>query len=244
MKIRTLKRLIGKMRHHRSELRRRKIQNIPVENKYLAFIDVLGFSRATLDDFQSTTEAYVRAFAHIVDIGDDYPAASIKCYSDAVMVTADNLKSVVLNAQLVSWAMLLQNYLVRGGLAFGKHKEVQVNGSLCVISEALTRAVQLEKHIHVPCIGIDSSVVIPKEWWIPYPNPFGRPVLHYSGMNIISPFLLIWGKSARLRVSLLKEKHPEHSEKYDWFLGLYDACYNNQLLVPDNVKEGWTRVMS
>ena len=61
---------------------------------------------------------------------------------------------------------------------------------------------------------------------------FERLLLFYDGNWIVSPFNLLWGQSAMTRVAQLAHQFPEHSAKYDWFLGLYEAAAAGAMLLP------------
>jgi hypothetical protein len=54
-------------------------------------------------------------------------------------------------------------------------------------------------------------------------------------MTIVNPFNRYWGQSAGVRVMDLRRGHPEHSQKYDWFLSLYDDVSRNEILIPEPV---------
>jgi hypothetical protein len=125
---------------------------------------------------------------------------------------------------------LLQDCLIRGGIAFGKHIESTNDQDFIVVSQALVHAVAIEKSIRHPCVAIHSSVQLP-DWALdPRLHPLERGVIRFEGIQMICPFNPLWGHSAMTRVAMLYEQHPEHAEKYDWFLRLYDAFHSGDRL--------------
>jgi hypothetical protein len=126
---------------------------------------------------------------------------------------------------------LLQDCLVRGGIGFGKHVEATSDGHFIVVSQALVRAVSVEKSIRHPCVALDDSVQIHDGYLDGSFSPIQRGVLRFDGIRMICPFNALWGHSAMTRVAMLYERYPQHSEKYDWFLWLYDAFHDGRPLV-------------
>ena len=70
--------------------------------------------------------------------------ANISVYSDSILIVCSELAPVLHAAQSLSFATLAQNWLIRGGIAYGRYWENRQDGSLFVVSDALVRAVHLE----------------------------------------------------------------------------------------------------
>jgi hypothetical protein len=130
----------------------------------------------------------------------------------------------------------MTNALIRGGIGFGKHVEVHEAGNAYVVSEALTRAVEVEKHIGYPCVGLHESVDVPSDWW-QLPN-LARPIVHFEGLTFVNPFGAFWYRSAAGRVQVLKARYPDQHVKHDWFLRLYESFENDVALVPPEFTSG------
>lgn len=163
--------------------------------------------------------------------------AEISVYSDSILVVCSELPPLMYAVQSLWWATLTQNWLIRGGIAYGKYWEARENGSLFVVSDALVRAVHLEASVRVPAVAISPEVELSIESWVTRfsQGPFATPLLHFQGINLVNPFNPYWFASARMRVSQLWSEFPQHEEKYRWFLALSDALERGETLVPDVV---------
>jgi hypothetical protein len=91
--------------------------------------------------------------------------------------------------------------------------------------------------VGVPAVAIADDVEIPEFYWLSrfQHGPFGTPLLHFRDRNIVNPFNLMWGQSAKHRASLLLAENPAHKDKYLWFIALHDAVVNGKELVPPDV---------
>lgn len=127
---------------------------------------------------------------------------------------------------------LANGHLIRGGIGFGKHVEASSDGNYAIVSQALVHAVGMEKMVKHPCIGIHESVCVPTGYLDPRIRPFERGVLHYDGITMICPLSLFWGRSAIAQALNLKERHPTHAHKYEWFLRLCKALGSGDPLIP------------
>jgi hypothetical protein len=137
---------------------------------------------------------------------------------------------------MLQWSALMEDWLVRGGVAYGRYWEETENGNLFVVSDALIRAVAIEKSIKVPAVAVSEEISLDIEAWIPRfkDGIFKSLLLHFQGLTIVNPFNTYWFQSAICRASQLLDMHPEQKEKYDWFLSLADAVARNDLLVPES----------
>lgn len=207
-------------------------------NKYVAFCDVLGFSHAVENHFDATIRLYMEFKERI----SDWPfpeKARISVYSDSILVVCAELPPLLYAVQSLWFATLTQDWLIRGGVAYGKYWEDRSNGNLFVVSDALVRAVRLESTIKVPGIVLSPEVEIPLSAWMARfrDGPFSAPLLHFDGLNVVNPFNPYWFASARMRVCQLLEESPQHAEKYEWFLKLADQVEGNEPLVPQSALE-------
>ncbi len=202
--------------------------------KYVGFCDVLGFSSAVMNDFDATIALY-QQFRTDVKKWPFTSRAKVSVYSDSILVVSEELPAIVNTIVALNWAALMQNWLIRGGIAYGRHWEESEDGNLFVVSDALVKAVALEKSVKVPAVVISEEIALGVEAWIPRFEfgPFKTSLLHFDGYSIVNPFNEYWFASAVIRAKCLLELHPQHSEKYEWFLSLADAVARDEILVPD-----------
>lgn len=206
--------------------------------KYVAFCDVLGFSQAVENDFDATISLYKRYQIRL----NDWPfpeKVDVSVYSDSILLVCDELAPLLYAVQSLWFATLPNDWLIRGAITYGKYWEDKSNGNLFVVSDALVRAVHLESAIKHPCVVLSPEIDIPLHIWLARfeQGLFGMPLLHYDGLNVVNPFNRFWFMSARNRVEQMKSKWPEHSSKYDWFLGLATEVENEELLTPASAIE-------
>lgn len=211
-------------------------QTIP--NKYVAFCDVLGFSHAVENHFDAT----IRLYMEFKDRISDWPLsekASVSVYSDSILIVCDELAPLLYAVQSLWFATLTQDWLIRGGIAYGKYWEDRSNGNLFVVSDALVRAVRLESTVKVPGVVLSPEVEVPLSAWITRfrDGPFSAPLLHFNGFNVVNPFNPYWFASARMRICQLLNDSPEHAAKYEWFLKLSDQVDSREPLVPQHALE-------
>jgi len=206
------------------------------DHRYVAFLDVLGFSSLTKGDFRAALAIYDDLIESInvcrtVTSSD----LTIRVFSDSILLVSSNLREILHATNVLHQGTLLCDCLIRGGIAAGPHCEVSRDGNLYIVSEALVHAVRLEHEVKNPCVALHSSILpqLKKGRASTQPNsPFFRLILFYEGHWIVNPFNITWGHSAAVRVHQLKEAFPEFNEKYDWFLGLYEAISKGDSLSP------------
>nr|DAG78682.1 MAG TPA: hydrolase [Caudoviricetes sp.] len=207
-------------------------------HKFVAFIDILGFSNRVLHDPEGVLEAYQQFCESILDSPSQLPVEAT-VYSDAVMLVADNLWAILHAANSVWFFALTRNLVIRGGISYGRYYSKKHDMGLMVVSDALVRAVQLEKDIGVPAVALDDTIFLPDAAWAGhftgYDNAFDQPLIHYTGLNIVNPFNRAWFRSARMRMLQLLQnsREPKHRAKYGWFLGLWDAVNEMRNMTPD-----------
>jgi hypothetical protein len=209
-------------------------QEIP--SRYVAFCDVLGFSYAIENHFDVTLEVYQEFRA----LMRDWPfpeQAQVSVYSDSIIVVCAELAPLLYAVQQLWFAALSSDWLIRGGIAYGKHWECKEDGNLFVVSEALTRAAKIGSTIRHPAIVISPEVELTLAHWVTRfaHDVFTTPLLHFRGLNIVNPFNPFWFASTQMRICRLMSNFPQHTEKYQWFLDLFDEVQRNQLLVPESV---------
>lgn len=204
------------------------------KHKYVAFCDILGFSAKVMHDFDTTQRIY-KEFTRKVDTIINPSDIEITIYSDAILITSDDLMPLLQACQILNWVALSENMLLRGGISYGKYWEEKRGRHLCVVSDALIKAVKIEESIKHPIVKIDDDIDIPLRFWagrFTY-GQFVNPVLNFRGNNIVNPFNKFWGYSAGTRARILMEESSSKvKEKYQYFLDLYDAVNTNKLLIP------------
>jgi hypothetical protein len=206
------------------------------EMRYVAFCDVLGFSIAVENRFDATIALYAEFMRRMKDW--PFPVkAKVSVYSDSIVVVSEELPAVLHAVQSLWFATLSQDWLIRGGIAYGRYWEKKVDGNLFVVSDALVRAVRLESTVKVPAITISPEVELTIAAWVPRfeHGIFQAPVLHFRGLSLVNPFNSYWFASARMRVAQMLAEAPQHAEKYEWFLALADAVEGNDVLVPQEI---------
>jgi hypothetical protein len=201
----------------------------------------LGFSNRILSDFDKTLEAY-KEFGDLLS-SITQKGVEVTMYSDAVLITSDSLAPTLSAIQNLWFAALVHNLMLRGAVTKGKYWELRKGSHMLVASEALARAVKLERLIGIPAVVISDDVEIPDGFWIWRftHGPFLTPILHFRDRNIVNPFNLMWGTSAHDRASQLMEASPAYRDKYLWFLSLYDAVRNGHELIPADVLARFVR---
>lgn len=204
--------------------------------KYCAFIDVLGFGAATLNDLPMVMSIYEEIVRDAKDWAEFLKVVQLSVYSDSFVVISDELGPVLRATNLVQWFVLRKGFLVRGGIAHGNHAEGEKSGIKFIVSAALSKAAQLEKTIKHPCVAIHAEIEIPDDAWF---NE-SRILMYFEGIRLVSPFNIGWFKSAGNRAAALLKKYPEHAEKYEWFLRLFDAVKTDRL-IPEDVLKRSTR---
>ena len=218
--------------------------HIETKMMYNSFCDILGFSSAIENNFEATTEIYMNLKSEILEIVK-IPEVEVSIYSDAILVVGNELSGVVHAVKQIYWFCLLHDLLIRGGIAYGKHWSNVEGNSILILSEALVKAVKIEKTIKLPIIAVSDEIEIPTSAWVIHfeNSVFQAPFLNYQNINFVNPFNELWFKSAEIRIKNLKNKFPKHSAKYDWLLNLIERVKANDILIPENqlnflIKEG------
>ncbi len=219
---------------------RQRLTELEPTEQYVGYIDILGWSRYVKTDFENAVKIY-DSILEPCDLflkKDFSKLASIRIFSDAILLVSADLNSILRLANSLQFIVLSQDCLLRGGIARGKHIELSGQAQLYVVSEPLVRAVELEKEVKKPCIVLDSTALPPiplgKLKAIP---PIQRLLLFFEGIWIVNPFNIMWATSAETRVTQLKERYPKYSDKYDWFLRLYESVKSRAPLVPTDKAE-------
>jgi len=202
--------------------------------RYVAFLDILGWKAQVMGDFDFALETY-QTLLDYWRVGTNEMAGleSVRIVSDSILIVSSEVWPLLRAVNVLNQATLMNDCLLRGGVAFGRHVEAGTSPESHVVSEALVIAATHEGTVHDPCVVIDGSA-LPQLDWAEYQkvDVFLRPMLFFDGRWIVNPFSIMWGVSAATRVRQLREAHPEHSPKYDWFLRLYEAVWNRESLVP------------
>jgi|SRR5712664_3084320 len=213
-------------------------------DRYVGFCDILGFSNRILTDFDGTVEIY-KQFG---DVLTSVPAkgeegVEITVYSDAVLVTGQALGRVAGAIQNVWFLALAHNLMIRGAITKGRYWEQRQGNHMFVASDALVRAVKLERSVGIPAVVIADDIEIPDAFWVHrFANGlYVTPILHFRDRNIVNPFNLMWCRSAGDRARRLMADSPTHRDKYLWFLALHEAVTNGQELVPPAVMARFVR---
>lgn len=213
------------------------------DSRYVAFCDILGFSNRILTDFDKTLKAY-REFGDLVS-KNEFPVAEVQVtmYSDAILLTGASLPKILSAVQSVWFFALAHDLMIRGAIAHGRYWEEKRGNHLLVVSDALVRAVKLERAVGVPAVVIADDVEIPGGYWLTRftHGPLGTPLLHFRDRNIVNPFNPFWFQSAYTRTLQLMNDNPAHKDKYLWFLALHKAVNNKQELVPSHVLARFVR---
>lgn len=204
----------------------------PAEMEYCAFLDVLGFATKILGDFDQTLDQYEELIKMWKWHYKYHSDVSLTVYSDSLLLRSKYFPRMVQAVNTLATVTAMNDCLLRGGVAFGKHVEVRDGHNIYVLSEALTHAAQLEKIVRHPCVAIHKSVEIPLDCWHPGLPNLHRPVLFFDGITLVNPFNIMWYTSAATRVAQLAVKYPEYSEKYDWYQRLHLAVSGDVPLIP------------
>ncbi len=207
-------------------------QRDKVSNKYVALVDILGFSSGVLRDFDVALQTFESVLHSTGIVEKLFEDVEVRIYSDSYLLISDSLNRVVAATQGLLMQTLFNDYLVRGGIAYGKHIDVSQPPNLFMVSEAVVKAAMVEKSVKHPCVAIHPDVPLGDEWWAPAARSLDRGLLYFGGLAIVNPCNAGWGMSAGTRVFQMLEAHPEHREKYDWFLQLHQAIFSPVPMVP------------
>ena len=214
-----------------------------ISNKYVGYCDILGFSNAVISKFDETIKVYTefRKFLSFYKIEN----ITISIYSDSIMVVGDTLFNVAEAIQILHLFTLRDKWLIRGGIAYGKHWKESDENNLFIVSEALVKAVAIEKEIRYPIIAVSEEINIDFNYWISVLNrQYGEwPIIYFDKKNIVNPMCKYWFKSAIVQLNGLKSQYPEHFAKYNYLLNIFDDMNLQKPIFPkdsldDLVKNG------
>jgi len=154
--------------------------------------------------------------------------------SDAVLITGKSLGPVSSAIQSLWFFALASDLMIRGAITKGRYWEQRQSNHVLVASDALVRAVKLERSVGIPAVVIADDVDIPDGFWVHRfkAGLLQTPILHFRDRNIVNPFNTFWFQSASVRAFQLMAASPSHRDKYLWFLALHEAVGNGQDLVP------------
>jgi hypothetical protein len=150
------------------------------ENKFCAFIDVLGFKKIIekwdiAENYYKTLVMKIFPFASSLlgnirktslkfednENSNQYPFdLTWRIFSDSIIVMSSNPLDLVQTAGNVQYYSFMNGYWTRGGFAFGRHKELSQGPNFFVVSEALSAAYTTESEISKdPRIVIHNSAI-------------------------------------------------------------------------------------
>jgi hypothetical protein len=203
-----------------------------VSGQYCGFVDILGFGDATQNDLPSVLSLYEELLDKTEWLQASRPPVRVSVYSDSFVLISPDLAPLIMCVRSLQFHLLFENCLFRGALAYGDHAEGEKAGARFIISAGVSKAAALEKKIKWPCVALHPDLEIPDYAWAD-PN---RYLLYFDGLRIVNPFNVMWYRSAGNRVRQMAKEHPEHIEKYDWFMRLFEAVAEEPL-IPEDVLE-------
>lgn len=196
---------------------------ISIGKKYVAFCDILGFSNAVLNQFDTTIEIYRELKKELDGMKKSgVYDLEVSVYSDSILIVSDDLYLLCDAVQILLWTTLRNRFLVRGGIAYGRHWEERNTNNLLVVSEALVKAVTIEQTVQHPVIKVHDDIEIEFSYWgLGFEHSvFDLPIIHYNEMNIVNPFNNYFANSAVDILKEIKEKFPEYKVKPEYLLTL------------------------
>lgn len=213
-----------------------QLQEISDEIGFVAYCDILGFSTRVRADFDDTTELYETFARLLTQLESKETRTSI--FSDSIIITSKDLMRLVEVVNVLWFAAQTHFFIIRGGIARGRIWQKITPYHTQLVSDALIRAVEIEKSVRHPAVVIDESIDVGLNFWIPRFSEGSAiaPVLYYQNLKIVSPFGRYWFASALPRYQHLKEAAgAQHYHKYDWLIGLHEAVRNDEDLVPPHI---------
>lgn len=135
-------------------------------------------------------------------------------YSDAILVKGTSLRRVSCAIQNLWFLALANDLMIRGAITKGRYWEHRQGKNMLVASDALVRAVRLERSVGVPAVVIADDIEIPDAVWLNRlaNGLFQTPILHFRDRNIVNAFNLFWFRSAATRASQLMGHSPSHKD--------------------------------
>ncbi|MGO5116637.1 hypothetical protein ACTQ33_16880 [Candidatus Avoscillospira sp. LCP25S3_F1] len=148
-----------------------------IENKYCAFIDILGF-KENVKNFESALHYYRSYFGayHSLDKMHDELVKAVQsalpwhqaanssvqscCFSDSIILSSSNWKTLLFKICNIMSFMTSSKFVFRGGIGYGKHVSETTNGDFYIVSEGLVHAVEIESSkAKYPRIVLDKSAL-------------------------------------------------------------------------------------
>ena len=134
-----------------------------IENKYCAFIDILGF-KDRVKNFESALRYYQAYFAiyHSLEEMHDQLVKTVQstlpeqkedstvqncCFSDSIILSSSDWKSLLFRICNIMSFMLSLKFIFRGGIGYGRHFSNTTDSNFYVVSEGLVSAVEIENSV-------------------------------------------------------------------------------------------------
>jgi hypothetical protein len=152
-----------------------------VSGQYCGFLDILGFGAATQSDLPAVLTKYEELLDKAEWLQSTRPKVRVSVYSDSFVLVSSQLAPLISAAQTLQWFLLLEDCIVRGGVAYGDHAEGERNGIRFTVSAGLSKAVGVEKSIKWPCVAIHPDLEMPDEFWVQET----RPLLYFDGIRMV-----------------------------------------------------------
>lgn len=203
-----------------------------ISEKYVAFVDILGFGARVLYDFDGLLNTFEDVLHDTVLLQNMKAEVELLILSDSFLLVSRTLAPLIVVTQALHMQTLFNDHLVRGGIAYGRHIALSRPPHLFMVSEAMVRAAAIEQSVKFPCVRIHPDIEIPDKWWRSNTPNINRGILYFGGYTIVNPCNLMWGQSAATRVSQMLVDSPEHREKYEWFLEMHQAIFSPVPMVP------------
>lgn len=217
----------------------------PGDLKFCCFLDILGF-KSLLNDFDRAVSlyqgmvAYVRSTKEINAMlsvqlnnlsGVKRDPVSIKILSDSIILSSTSWYDVVSSAQRAQAYFFEHGFLIRGGIAFGRHAEFDDDTGVAVVSEALSRAYIAESKIAIyPRIVFDVSALneisrYSKQEISPLFNMLRSFVVDDLGTWFLDiPFHVNEAPEKLLREMYIAASGEDIMRKIRWLIDYYNYC--------------------
>lgn len=204
------------------------------ENKYVAFVDLLGFGERVARDWAEAVTSYERFVRTATTLRHRSHRArfmpetlpEVQFWSDAAVIVGDDLRSVAEACQDIQTGALFAGVLVRGAVSKGAHAHVEHGRHAFVVSEALVRAVGLEKRAHYPRVLVDRDAGLADEARRHLQAGHGSFMFAEDGECMVLPFIPDWAKREPTEMFALYGpeldhliascQDPRHLPKYEW----------------------------
>lgn len=135
-----------------------------VENKYCAFIDILGFKNKmkNFEDALQYYQTYFSAYRGLERMHDemvkavqaalpgqqeDSSSVQSYCFSDSIILSSSDWKTLFFRICNTMSFMLSFGFVFRGGIGYGKHFCDTTDRDFYVVSEGLVSAVKVESSV-------------------------------------------------------------------------------------------------